>query len=75
MNIFELLDCGVIVAHDEDASIIVVWNTDRTFRFFHVNDGAFHEYDIVTVYKRPSSVQVAMNKGEKLLREHINDNC
>lgn len=39
LTIWDLLAAGVIVAHDKEMGLIVLWNTNETLRMFRVREG------------------------------------
>lgn len=41
LTIWDLLGAGVIVAHDKEMGLIVLWNTNETLRMFRVHEGSW----------------------------------
>ena len=41
LTIWDLLAQGIIVAHDKEQSLIVLWNTNETLRMFRVRERWF----------------------------------
>jgi hypothetical protein len=78
LTIWDLLAAGVIVAHDKEMGLIVLWNTNEILRMFRVHEKWFelvsypehivaHYYEEIDVKTVDLSVNLSQNEKRALM--------
>lgn len=73
MDIFDVLDYGLVVMEDEDRRIVITYNGHATYNAWTEEGGMYHNFDVRTVYPSATRYSATLDEARHEAREWLKE--